>query len=259
MNCFFFDIDGTIYNRKFHEVSENLILAFKQLQKNGNKIALATSRCMEELKHLPSCLRLFPFDFYILDGGALVLDQNFNILDVQYIDTCVVENINQFCLDYALTYRYSTKDGNYWGTKPDESWHILWNNLYLTTPIFMEYKKDDCINILVQFKNMEQEKMIQEICKNCSLIRYYDCYEVRKKDIDKATIIHNIKLKYHFDTIYCFGDGHNDVDMLKIADVGIAVGNACKECKEVANIVIDSIDNDGIYKYLLKNNLCKEV
>ena len=62
-------------------------------------------------------------------------------------------------------------------------------------------------------------------------------------------------MKYVMDThfcerTYCVGDGRNDIDMLKEADVGIAMGNACEELKKVADIVIGCVDEDGIYTYL---------
>jgi hydroxymethylpyrimidine pyrophosphatase-like HAD family hydrolase len=39
--------------------------------------------------------------------------------------------------------------------------------------------------------------------------------------------------------------------MLKAADIGIAVGNARPEAKAVADLIIDTNDNDGVAKYLL--------
>lgn len=38
--------------------------------------------------------------------------------------------------------------------------------------------------------------------------------------------------------------------MLKLCGMGIAMGNAIKEVKEIADLVIESNDKDGIAKYL---------
>ena len=54
-----------------------------------------------------------------------------------------------------------------------------------------------------------------------------------------------------FETTYCFGDGTNDIDMLKLADVGVAMGNACDTLKEVSDVVIGRVDEDGIYNFLM--------
>ena len=47
---------------------------------------------------------------------------------------------------------------------------------------------------------------------------------------------------------YAFGDSMNDLEIIKAAGTGIAVGNAVKELKEAADMVCDDIKNDGIYK-----------
>lgn len=45
-------------------------------------------------------------------------------------------------------------------------------------------------------------------------------------------------------TIFAIGDGSNDIEMLKHADVAIAMGNACDNLKEIADYVV-SHQNDG--------------
>ena len=47
-----------------------------------------------------------------------------------------------------------------------------------------------------------------------------------------------------------FGDGGNDIAMLKHAGVGVAMGNASEEVKACADMVTESVDNDGIAKIL---------
>ena len=47
-----------------------------------------------------------------------------------------------------------------------------------------------------------------------------------------------------------FGDGGNDIAMLKHAGVGVAMGNASDEVKACADMVTDSVDDDGIAKIL---------
>ena len=47
-----------------------------------------------------------------------------------------------------------------------------------------------------------------------------------------------------------FGDGGNDVAMLRAAGVGVAMGNACDEALNAADYVTASVDDDGIAKAL---------
>ena len=64
---YFFDLDGTLYTHRTHDVSSNTIKALNILKEKGNRVFLATSRTMAELDHLPSSLRQFPFDGRILE------------------------------------------------------------------------------------------------------------------------------------------------------------------------------------------------
>ena len=47
-----------------------------------------------------------------------------------------------------------------------------------------------------------------------------------------------------------FGDGGNDIEMLKSAALGIAMGNGRQELKDVADYVAHDISDDGLYKAL---------
>lgn len=49
-----------------------------------------------------------------------------------------------------------------------------------------------------------------------------------------------------------FGDGLNDVHMMKAAGVGIAMENACDEVKAVAAHITSSCDNDGVAEGIKK-------
>ena len=42
------------------------------------------------------------------------------------------------------------------------------------------------------------------------------------------------------------GDGENDMEMLKTAHIGIAMGNAEQMLKDIADYVTTDVDKDGI-------------
>ncbi len=76
--------------------------------------------------------------------------------------------------------------------------------------------------------------------------------EVTQRGINKAYGIKKLMEYYGIgveDTV-AFGDGPNDLDMLKFAGVGVAMGNAWDIVKETADMVTADIADDGIYKGL---------
>ena len=48
-----------------------------------------------------------------------------------------------------------------------------------------------------------------------------------------------------------FGDEENDKDMLEYAGIGVAMGNAIPEIKQIADITVGSNDDDGVANYLI--------
>lgn len=76
--------------------------------------------------------------------------------------------------------------------------------------------------------------------------------EITPKGVDKGESLSwiadhaQILLK---DTI-AFGDSHNDIPMLSMAGMGVAMANASEEVKYAADQVTASNDDDGIHQYL---------
>ena len=60
-------------------------------------------------------------------------------------------------------------------------------------------------------------------------------------------------LGFKSEDIIAFGDGHNDIEMLEYAGVGIAMANAHFSLKEVADIILEDTNKEnGIEKFLDK-------
>ncbi|MCI8920007.1 MAG: HAD hydrolase family protein, partial [Eubacterium sp.] len=56
------------------------------------------------------------------------------------------------------------------------------------------------------------------------------------------------------DTV-AFGDSMNDQQMLEYAGVAVAMGNSCQELKDIADIVCESVEEDGVYCEFKRMNL----
>ena len=50
--------------------------------------------------------------------------------------------------------------------------------------------------------------------------------------------------------IMTFGDAENDIDMLKAAEIGVAMGNGGECVRKIADYVTSDVDDDGIGKAL---------
>jgi len=80
------------------------------------------------------------------------------------------------------------------------------------------------------------------------------CWSIAVNGVSKAVGIINVAslLGFSMSDVIALGDGHNDIAMIIAAGVGVAMGNASDEIKAVADIITDSVQDDGLYKVFEK-------
>ena len=80
-------------------------------------------------------------------------------------------------------------------------------------------------------------------------------FEFTAKDIDKAKALDTVlkPLDITADEVIAFGDGHNDISIIKYAGIGVAMENAVADLKEAADEITLSNEQDGIAESLLKH------
>ena len=78
--------------------------------------------------------------------------------------------------------------------------------------------------------------------------------EVLTKGVNKAFGLEKLaqKLNIQPSEIVAIGDAANDIEMLEYAGLAIAMGNASKEVKAIADIVTDTNENNGVIKAIDK-------
>ncbi|MDE6733498.1 MAG: HAD hydrolase family protein, partial [Oscillospiraceae bacterium] len=75
-------------------------------------------------------------------------------------------------------------------------------------------------------------------------------YEIYDKSASKANAVLQVKELMKADELICFGDNLNDISMIKAADTGVAVENACEELKRLADVITFGNNDDGVAKYI---------
>jgi len=81
--------------------------------------------------------------------------------------------------------------------------------------------------------------------------------DVVEKNISKAVGLQHLcnYLNTDMSETVSFGDSMNDYEMIQETGIGVAMGNAIDELKEIADYVTDSIDCDGIWNACRHLNL----
>ena len=72
------------------------------------------------------------------------------------------------------------------------------------------------------------------------------------KDGGKGTGIRAVMERYGLrrEELIAFGDGENDMSMLKLAGIGVAMGNGDQAVKAMADYVTGPVEEDGVSQAL---------
>lgn len=96
----------------------------------------------------------------------------------------------------------------------------------------------------------------------CYISYYKDTYaedrwllEIFGPGVSKAAGIENLRRRLSADRIVVFGDNLNDIPMMQIADVSVAVENALPEVKEIADVVIGPNTANSVARYIAEDYL----
>ena len=108
------------------------------------------------------------------------------------------------------------------------------------------------------FVSEEEEEDFMQLMPNSKTARWTSHFtDIIPKDGGKNkgidAIINHFGIK--LEETMAFGDGGNDIDMLKHAGIGIAMENARDDVKEIADFITTSVDDDGITNALRHYNV----
>ena len=104
---------------------------------------------------------------------------------------------------------------------------------------------------LTPFFTQADEDIIMPDMPHCVSARWHPAFtDITVKGANKGNALTTVAAQLGIDIADCiaFGDGGNDLSILKAAGIGVAMGNANNEVKVAADYVTTSVDEDGIWK-----------
>lgn len=240
-----FDIDGTILQSDINEIPSSTIVAIQKLKEAGHELAVATGRA---LFLVDERIRQLPFNTFVTANGQHIMHQG-EVIYENAIPTEVIESLIEEAkaMDQAvglLTATRSTVTGS------DEAVQESFKRVSIEMPeILPDLHKEE--SILQAWFFTENFKLLAE--KYEQHLRFVpwisfgaDIVPVNgsKAEGIKQLVQH---LSEKPEQIVAFGDGYNDIEMLQLADIGVAMGNASDAVKAHADFITKPIDEDGIY------------
>ena len=245
----FFDVDGTILSHTKNIVTPVMLSAFEKLKKNNIRCVLATGRHMLELALLP--VRDLEFDGYITINGQLCLDDQKQIYYGSPITGTGKKNLLRLFEEKAFPIILVESDRMYINFV-NEHVKAVQDAIFTAVPPVGVYTGGE-IYLSSIFVDATREQQLREALADCRMIRWHEgAVDIISPTGDKTAGISQYLKKYHIEPheTMAFGDGENDIEMLRFAGIGVAMGNADNRVKQSADYITASVDDDGVEKAL---------
>lgn len=245
-----FDLDGTLL-RDDKILSRYTLEVLSKCKERGLLIGISTSRgesnCLKFLKELKPDILISNGGAMVRANGKIICSSSFSAAETKRF----IETARNICgMDCEIT--VDTFDAHYWNYKinpkeQDKSWG---DSIYTDFKDFYH----EALKICVEIPN---SNFAQKLCGHFSELdsqRFSDgdWYKFTKNGITKEKAILAVCEACHADVseIVAFGDDYADIGMLKISGIGVAMGNAIQEVKDVADAITLSNEEDGVAAYL---------
>ena len=246
----FFDIDGTLFSHRTLRVPKSTLSALRALAEKGIYCVIATGRHISELVELD--FLKYGFDAYITLNGQICHDKKLDLVFGVPMEGEALSGMLRFFRGGDIPTILISKDRMYINFV-DDSVRIAHGDIHTSIPVIGQYAGEP-IYMGVIYCTKEIEKPIVENLPGCSITRWSrHGLDIVPEGGDKVAGIRRFidLMGISRDEIIAFGDGENDIEMLKYAGIGVALGNAEEAVKAGADYVTADIDDDGVMKALM--------
>lgn len=261
------DMDGTLLNSN-NEVSYRTRQALNMAQEQGVKVVLATGRLLQSAIQYAESLELS--NPIIACNGAVIVNESKEIVYQRYLDKNTVGDIIKLATEYDLYYHFYDEYNFYSNVyveevisyynsssaklKKQEIEVNIFNNVedILNNKDLNVYKFmfiDDNKDKLSFFR--KELDLFQDI-STCSSWR--NNLEAMANGVSKGAGIKFLCEKLNIDPkeVIAIGDNENDISMITLAGLGVAMGNGEAIVKNHAKYITSTNNEDGVAKVIEK-------
>ena len=258
----FLDIDGTLTIPGCSEPPAGAMEAVRRAQRAGRRVFLSSGRSLGMLSPL---LRL-GFDGAVASAGGYVLCGG-EVLYDHPMTQAQLDTARSTLSRRGVFHILEAKDGAYaWGDMADlllnggtgDSELLRWQRAFqqeLGVRPIQEYDGRPIYKIVCMYREEEQLEEARallerdfQFCGQSIPSHGWRNTELINRAFDKGRAAALVCRHFAMDLqdAAAFGDGPNDMEIIKAAGTGVAMGNACPELKEAADVICPPVEKNGL-------------
>lgn len=255
------DLDGTLLTSN-RTITPNTLQLLLALQKKGCKVVISTGRPVFGASRIADQLHLGDYGGYVMayNGGVVMNWQTKEVVYANYLEPEAITTAYQYATQagfaiicYHDPYLVSESELN-----PLMEQSLKRNGLiFRKVDSFLEevtYPISKCMIIGDPTPLAELERRILATHPADFTVYRSESFflEVVSPGINKgqglSVVLDHLSLTP--DQLIAFGDCYNDIPMLRLAGLGVTMGNADQEVKDAADLVAPTNDEEGVAKIL---------
>ncbi|SDF15041.1 hypothetical protein SAMN04488542_106102 [Fontibacillus panacisegetis] len=252
------DLDDTLL-RDDRTISPRTKQALMDAQEAGVKVVLASGRPTFAMRHIAQELELEKYGSFILSfNGASIINcaTNEQLFSSTLSPATVHELYNMSKKEQVWIHTYVGDDivtpanNKYTDIEADITGMPI-----IETDQFIEAIQEPVVKVLMveapEKLVLLEQKLQQQLQGKLNVMRSKPYFlEFTEVGVDKGTSLHHLSQQLGIEQheVIAIGDSYNDLAMIEFAGLGVAMGNAPDDIKQIANYVTDSNMEDGVAK-----------
>jgi hydroxymethylpyrimidine pyrophosphatase-like HAD family hydrolase len=238
-----FDLDGTVLRRNLR-ITKETIAALGRLRDRGMRLVVATGRRFEDAREYAGRLGFEEGDPVICYGGSMVrrINGERDLHARVFVDGRIVTSPDT---PAAMEHLKSYGEPDVSAVESPARW-LEEDGVEPTKLVIVDYP-DDIGGWLEEARTAFAGRLFV----TRSLPHYV---EIGGPEGTKSRALRFLCERWGIeqDRVLAFGDADNDIDMLRFAGRGVAVGGMSGEVREAADEVVPGVEEDGVARYVDK-------
>lgn len=250
----FFDIDGTLVDMERKEISPKTLKTLQRLKERKVLLCLATGRGPLTLPHFEGV----EFDAFLTFNGSYCFNKEQTI----FSNPLPPEDVQTIVRNAASLHRpvsIATRGKMVANGKDQDlmDYYAFAKREVEVSDEFERVAQDEVYQIMLGCRKADHSLLLRGT-RRARITAWWDrAVDIIPADGGKGEGIKRILSYYRLDpsAALAFGDGDNDIEMLRAVGHGVAMGNASDALKEAADEVCRPVTQDGVYHYCLSHGL----
>lgn len=244
----FIDFDGTLYSHIEDKIPKSAIQAINLAHDKGIKLYLCSGRDKWEMNNFD--LSMLKLDGMITLNGQVIYDDKGNIIFDNPVNEELRNRLVKMFNEKRIPINLCTEKGFYINFIPPFVKQLQERINSPSQPIDI-YRGEKIYMASCFYDDLQKQKELVSLEDIANVTYWIDGgVDIVSKETSKATAIAKFIKILNIDQkeTMAIGDGHNDIQMIKYCNIGVAVGNSHPDLLKVADYVCPPIEKDGLYE-----------